>query len=112
MTRSRPIAFVLCGLLCVPAPAMAQKLKLEDIMKPYEAKTKPDYAPLPSAPPARSGPLPKVFTSDCHCKGCGCKGGSGWRGPNGQCVSHANLTFVCGAPPSKRCTHEGARQVC
>jgi hypothetical protein len=44
--------------------------------------------------------------------GHGCKGGPGWRGQNGQCVSHANLTKECDTPPSTRCSYEGARQVC
>ena len=50
--------------------------------------------------------------SACRCVGCGCKGGPGWRGQNGQCVSHASLTRDCGSPPSARCTYEGTRQVC
>jgi hypothetical protein len=50
--------------------------------------------------------------SACRCQGCGCKGGPGWRGQNGQCVSHADLTKDCGSPPSTRCTYEGAQQVC
>ena len=48
----------------------------------------------------------------CRCQGCGCKGGPGWRGQDGQCVSHANLTKDCGSPPSTRCTYEGAQQIC
>ena len=32
--------------------------------------------------------------------------------PNGQCVSHSNLTRDCGSPPSARCTYERTRQVC
>ena len=59
-------------------------------------------------------PVPPTSTtgSACRCEGCGCKGGPGWRGRWGQCVSHANLTNDCGSPPSTRCTHEGAKQVC
>ncbi|QOZ23128.1 hypothetical protein XH93_05235 [Bradyrhizobium sp. CCBAU 51753] len=48
----------------------------------------------------------------CRCHGCGCKGGAGWRGPFGQCVSHASLTKICGSPPGTRCTYEGAQPVC
>ena len=69
-----------------------------------------------------SPPVPQAFSSSsprsaangsaCRCKGCGCKGGPGWRGQSGQCVSNADLTKVCGSPPSTRCTHEGAPQVC
>jgi transposase len=59
-----------------------------------------------------SSPRAAATGSACRCQGCGCKGGPGWRGKNGQCVSHANLTKDCGSPPSTRCTHEGAQQVC
>jgi hypothetical protein len=58
---------------------------------------------------ATSSPRSAATDSACRCEGCGCKGGPGWRGQNGQCVSHANLTKDCGSPPSTRCTHEGAR---
>ena len=59
-----------------------------------------------------SSPSSAATGAVCYCEGCGCKGGPGWRGQNGQCVSRANLTKDCGSPPSTRCTHEGARQVC
>ena len=68
----------------------------------------PDYV----SPPTSSSPRSAATDSACRCEGCGCKGGPGWRGQNGQCVSHANLTKDCSSPPSTRCTHEGARQVC
>ena len=74
-----------------------------------------DYPSLPAtpAPPAFTSSSPRSAASDsCRCYGCGCKGGPGWRGQNGQCVSHANLTKDWGSPPSTRCTHEGAQQVC
>jgi hypothetical protein len=48
----------------------------------------------------------------CYCHGCGCKGGPGWRKPDGQCASHAELTEVCHSPPGPPCKYEGARQVC
>jgi hypothetical protein len=67
----------------------------------------PDYVSSTS-----SSPRSAATDSACRCQGCGCKGGPGWRGQNGQCVSHANLTKDCGSPPSTRCTYEGARQVC
>jgi hypothetical protein len=34
----------------------------------------------------------------CRCKGCGCKGGPGWRGPDGTCVSKSALATTCGSP--------------
>ena len=40
-----------------------------------------------------------AFADDaCRCKGCGCKGGPGWRGPDGFCVSQAKLAEICGSP--------------
>ena len=70
----------------------------------------PDYV----SPPAFTSYSPRSAAtgSACRCVGCGCKGGPGWRGQFGQCVSHANLTRDCGSPPSTRCTHEGTQQVC
>ncbi|MFA6267504.1 MAG: hypothetical protein WC670_17530 [Pseudolabrys sp.] len=50
--------------------------------------------------------------ADCFCKGCGCKGGPGWRGPGGNCVSHKALSKTCGSPPGAPCAYEGAQQVC
>jgi hypothetical protein len=51
-------------------------------------------------------------SADCFCKGCGCKGGPGWRGPNDQCVSFKQLTKTCGQPPGAPCRYEGTTQVC
>jgi hypothetical protein len=50
--------------------------------------------------------------AECHCQGCGCKGGPGWRDSTGQCVSHKKLFQVCGNPPGPPCTYEGETQVC
>ena len=41
-------------------------------------------------------------------KGCGCKGGPGYRGPDGRCVGFKVLHKVCGNPPETRCTFENA----
>jgi hypothetical protein len=48
----------------------------------------------------------------CRCKGCGCKGGAGWRGPDGVCVSKAKLAEICGSPAGTPCTQEAAARVC
>ncbi len=48
----------------------------------------------------------------CRCKGCGCKGGPGWRGPDGFCVSQSKLAAICGSPPGTHCKQEGAPRVC
>jgi hypothetical protein len=37
---------------------------------------------------------------------CGDRGGPGYRGPSGRCVSWAEIGRVCGSPPSTRCTAE------
>ncbi len=42
------------------------------------------------------------------CQGCGCKGGPGYRGPDGRCVSFKNLERVCGQPPGPPCVFENA----
>ena len=70
----------------------------------------PDYLSPPA--PTSNSPRSAATGSVCRCQGCGCKGGPGWRGQNGQCVSHSNLTRDCGSPPSNRCTYEGTRQIC
>ena len=41
-----------------------------------------------------------------------CKGGSGWRGPDGFCISQAKLAEVCGTPAGAPCKQEAAPRVC
>jgi hypothetical protein len=59
-------------------------------------------------------PAPSVALADdaCRCKGCGCKGGPGWRGPDGFCVPQGKLADICGSPPAAPCKQEGAPRVC
>lgn len=45
------------------------------------------------------------------CSGCGCRGGPGYRGPDGRCVGWAQLNNVCGHPPASRCKYEGKQEV-
>ncbi|MDF3812919.1 MULTISPECIES: hypothetical protein [Rhodopseudomonas] len=40
-------------------------------------------------------------------KGCGCKGGPGYRAPDGHCVGFRELNKVCGQPPTA-CVFENA----
>ncbi len=61
---------------------------------------------------ASLGPVPAFAQEDCRCKGCGCKGGPGWRGPEGTCVPEAKLTAICGSPAGAPCTLEAAPRVC
>ena len=52
-----------------------------------------------------------VFAKNCpqmqKCRGCGCAGGPGYRGPTG-CVSWLELYKVCGNPPDRCCAFENA----
>ena len=41
------------------------------------------------------------------CSGCGCRGGPGYRGPDGRCVGWSDIGRTCGDPPSTRCAPEG-----
>lgn len=52
--------------------------------------------------PARAKPI------EIYCRGCGCKGGPGWRiHRSGKCASNKNLSKECGSPPSEQlCTYE------
>jgi hypothetical protein len=45
-------------------------------------------------------------TAACH--GCGCKGGPGYRMPDGRCAGYANLIRECGPPPHALCRRECA----
>jgi len=47
----------------------------------------------------------------CRCKGCGCRGGPGWRGPC-TCVSKSALATTCGSPAGAPCKQESATRVC
>ena len=42
------------------------------------------------------------------CRGCGCKGGPGYRGPDGRCVGFKNLNEKCGPYPHSGCVFENA----
>ena len=42
------------------------------------------------------------------CRGCGCRGGPGYRGPDGRCVGFRELARICGTPPERRCVFENA----
>jgi hypothetical protein len=48
----------------------------------------------------------------CRCKGCGCKGGPGWRCPGGTCVSKSALAETCGSPAGAPRKQESATRVC
>lgn len=56
--------------------------------------------------------LPRPAEARCPerpaCKGCGCKGGPGYRGPDGRCVGFKQLDKLCGNPPETRCSFENA----
>ena len=62
-------------------------------------------AEAPLQPSATEKP-PHTVQCGGRCDQCGCKGGPGYRGPNGHCVSHKQLKKVCGVPPTTFCTAE------
>ena len=51
-----------------------------------------------------------AFAGNCPerpaCHGCGCKGGTGYRAPDGHCVGFRELPRVCGNDPAKVCIFE------
>ena len=53
-------------------------------------------------------PLVKGHACSVHCKGCGCKGGPGYRASDGQCVGYEDLISKCGPPPHAGCHRECA----
>ncbi len=58
------------------------------------APVAPSHARCPERPP---------------CKGCGCKGGPGYRvDATGKCAGFKALKRQCGDPPTLRCTFENA----
>lgn len=48
-----------------------------------------------------------VGTGAEACSGCGCRGGPGYRGPDGRCVGWDAVGRVCGSPPTTACRAEG-----
>lgn len=60
------------------------------------------FAATPSFPASNT----KII--EIGCKGCGCRGGPGWRSnKTGRCVGEKQLRKQCGSPPSdNRCTKE------
>jgi len=56
----------------------------------------------------RAKEIAKSGGSKCKvsCKGCGCKGGPGYRNSRGDCVGYANLIKECGDAPHARCLRE------
>jgi hypothetical protein len=57
-------------------------------------------------------PSPAFADDACRCKGCGCKDGSGWRGPDGFSVAQGKLASVCGTPAGAPCKQESAPRIC
>jgi hypothetical protein len=45
--------------------------------------------------------------SEAAKRGCGSRGGPGYRDQKGKCVGWDELDRVCGRPPETRCTKEG-----
>lgn len=41
-----------------------------------------------------------------RCSGCGCRGGPGYRAPEGKCASWKDIARKCGTPPETKCKDE------
>jgi hypothetical protein len=82
----RPLPLALAGLVALAAGALI----------------------TPLAPPAAATdtPRPRGNPDAPRCEGCGCKGGPGYRKPNGDCVGWKQIFTVRGSPPSTCCTPE------
>ncbi|TBW38197.1 hypothetical protein EYW49_09610 [Siculibacillus lacustris] len=70
---------------------------------PASTHCTPD-APDPAS--TRLLPTPKGDPSAAACSGCGCKGGPGYRGPNGRCVAWRDLARTCGPTLPGACVAE------
>ncbi|MBB6306025.1 hypothetical protein D9R14_13005 [Xanthobacter tagetidis] len=57
---------------------------------------------------AAAAPVAAACPDQPPCRGCGCKGGPGYRAPDGRCVGFKDLAKVCGEPPETRCVFENA----
>ncbi|SOE18592.1 hypothetical protein SAMN05877838_3524 [Hoeflea halophila] len=58
---------------------------------------------------AAAGPSSARCPDRPPCKGCGCKGGPGYRIiATGKCAGFKQLKTKCGEPPTLRCTFENA----
>lgn len=44
--------------------------------------------------------------ASARCSGCGCRGGPGYRAPDGKCASWKDIQRKCGTPPETKCTDE------
>lgn len=49
------------------------------------------------------------MAAEAASRGCGSRGGPGYRAPNGKCVGWAELARLCGRPPETLCVKEGGR---
>ena len=54
----------------------------------------------------RAVPLRRPDVTLTRSRGCGSRGGPGYRGPDGRCVGWKRLKRVCGEPPETLCTRE------
>ena len=47
-----------------------------------------------------------IHEAAARCTGCSCRGGPGFRSPEGTCVSWKNLVRICGPAPHAKCKDE------
>ncbi|HYP56979.1 MAG TPA: hypothetical protein VEQ35_01685 [Beijerinckia sp.] len=52
------------------------------------------------------GLLSGAKTEAQTCKGCGCRGGPGYRAQDGHCTGWMTIGKLCGSPPGRGCRPE------
>ena len=91
---------LLCVVLLLALMATAARAQL--------AQPSPGLACIAVTPEVKAAIAGQAFGRCASgCRGCGCYGGPGFRGPNG-CVGFANINSVCGGPPHDNCKAECA----
>ena len=95
------------GAACVLSASAASQQLAPD---PAPTKTEDTITTCPLISPELQRKIGDLGKGQCQtsCKGCGCKGGPGYRGPNGSCVGYANIIQICGPPPHAGCIRECA----
>lgn len=99
------IAFVILG--------MALLILAIDPARPAQAADDEDHQRLCPVltEPMLQAIIPEVTghgSCTVFCRGCGCKGGPGFRDQQHRCVGYADLIRKCGPPPHAACVAECA----
>lgn len=107
--RRGTLAIAMCGiaLFFCTGHLLAQQTGERIVTEPLEDAQR--LCPLVSKELAEkaAAEVKKLPQCDVVCKGCGCKGGPGYRSRStDRCVGWSEIVSVCGPPPHERCTRE------